>query len=129
MRTHAATTCPATPQRTAEKRLVAPTPMIAEPIAWVVETGMPSRAATVITVAAPVSAANPCTGSRWVIRMPDVRTTRQPPTIVPRPITSPAERTIQGAIVSSPTLPAVPASLRAMVRAMIPIVFWASFVP
>ena len=45
VRIHAATTWRATPQRTADRRFVAPTPMIADPIAWVVDTGMPRRAA------------------------------------------------------------------------------------
>jgi hypothetical protein len=39
VRTHAATMFPATPQRTAESRLVAPTPITAEVIVWVVEIG------------------------------------------------------------------------------------------
>ena len=34
---------PATPQRTAESRFVAPTPMIAEVIVWVVEIGAPQH--------------------------------------------------------------------------------------
>ena len=37
--TQAITMLPATPQRTAESRFVAPTPMIAEVIVWVVEIG------------------------------------------------------------------------------------------
>ena len=37
--THAAPMVRATPQRTADSRLVAPTPMIADVIVWVVETG------------------------------------------------------------------------------------------
>ena len=39
VRTQAATIERATPQRTAENRLVAPAPMIAEVMMWVVETG------------------------------------------------------------------------------------------
>ena len=39
VRTQAVTIERATPQRTAEKRLVAPAPMIAEVITWVVEIG------------------------------------------------------------------------------------------
>ena len=35
------TMLPATPQRTAEKRSLAPTPMIALEITWVVDTGIP----------------------------------------------------------------------------------------
>jgi len=39
--THAKMMLPATPQRTAEKRRVAPTPMTEEVMTWVVETGSP----------------------------------------------------------------------------------------
>ena len=39
VRTQATTIERATPQRTAEKRLVAPTPMTAEVMVWVVEIG------------------------------------------------------------------------------------------
>ena len=39
--THATMMCPAIPQRTADKRLVAPTPRMAEEMTWVVETGIP----------------------------------------------------------------------------------------
>ena len=48
----AATILRATPQRTAESRLVAPTPIIDEVIQWVVLTGIPKCEATSITVAA-----------------------------------------------------------------------------
>ena len=41
VRTHAQTICRATPQRTADSRRVAPTPMIAPVIVCVVLTGMP----------------------------------------------------------------------------------------
>ena len=49
----------ATPQRTAESRLVAPTPMMAALAQWVVLTGIPSREAPSITAAAENWAANP----------------------------------------------------------------------
>ena len=39
VRIHANTMFPATPQRTAESRLVAPTPITAEVMVWVVEIG------------------------------------------------------------------------------------------
>ena len=48
---------PATPQRTAENRSLAPTPMIALEITWVVETGIPKWEAPKMIVAAVVSAA------------------------------------------------------------------------
>lgn len=49
----------AMPQRTAERRLVAPTPIIEVLIQCVVLTGMPKCEAISITVAADVVAANP----------------------------------------------------------------------
>ena len=45
--TQAVTIEPATPQRTAEKRLVAPAPMIAEVMVWVVEIGASKTKAVV----------------------------------------------------------------------------------
>ena len=44
--TQAATILPARPQRTAEKRLEAPTPMMVALITWVVLSGKPKREAT-----------------------------------------------------------------------------------
>ena len=41
VKTHAQTSWPATPQRTALKRFSEPTPMIAPVIVWVVLIGMP----------------------------------------------------------------------------------------
>ena len=41
-RSQAQTIWPATPQRTARRRRIEPTPTIAPVIVWVVETGMPS---------------------------------------------------------------------------------------
>jgi len=43
--THAQTILSATPHRTADNLRVAPTPMIAPVIVWVVETGMPNPVA------------------------------------------------------------------------------------
>src|SRR5690606_36884122 len=74
----------ATPQRTALTRLVAPTPMIAEVITWVVEIGAWNTKAEPNMIVAPVvSAANPCGGSSSVILPPRVRKIRQPPAQVP----------------------------------------------
>ena len=53
---------PATPQRTAESLLVAPTPTIAPVIVWVVLTGIPATVAPMIEQAAAVSALNPPIG-------------------------------------------------------------------
>src|SRR3982750_1638922 len=76
----APTMLPATPQRTADSRLVAPTPMIDDVIVCVVEIGAPNvMPATYRMDAAVVSAAKPCGGSRWMIRRPRVRMIRQPP--------------------------------------------------
>lgn len=53
---------PITPQRTAERRLVEPTPMMAVLVVWVVLTGSPMLEATSITLAAHMLAAKPETG-------------------------------------------------------------------
>ena len=94
---------PATPQRTAERRLVAPTPMIAEVIVWVVEIGAPkARPATYRIEAAVVSAAKPCGGSRWMMRRPRVRMMRHPPAYVPREMTTADITSTQIGMESSP---------------------------
>src|SRR5947209_10959570 len=83
---------PATPHRTADSRLVAPTPMIAEVIVCVVEIGQPSWDVTNRTVLAVVSAAKPSGGRRWITRRPRVRMIRQPPEYVPRARTAAVSR-------------------------------------
>ncbi len=83
---HAQTIWPATPHRTADHRLVAPTPTMAPVMAWVVLTGMPRKVANRIADAAPVSAANPFTGWSFVMRDPIVWMIRHPPDSVPRPM-------------------------------------------
>src|SRR5712691_4147503 len=70
--THAQTICPATPHRTAESRLVDPTPTIEPVIACVVLTPTPRYVAVKTAMAAPVSAANPLTGCSLVIFDPIV---------------------------------------------------------
>src|SRR3954470_12324186 len=87
VRIQASTMLPATPQRTADSFLVAPTPMMADVIVWVVEIGRPSRDVANNTALATASAAKPAGGSRWMTRRPRVRITRQPPEYVPRPST------------------------------------------
>ena len=72
VRTHAHAIRPATPQRTAERRRVAPTPTIEPVMACVVLTGTPKCVAMRSANAAPVSAANPPTGSNFVIFDPIV---------------------------------------------------------
>ena len=64
VRSQAQTICRATPHRTADSRRVAPTPMIAPVIVWVVLMPTPSYVAMQIANAAPVSAAKPLTGCR-----------------------------------------------------------------
>src|SRR6266487_5949909 len=90
--THATTMRPAIPQRTADNLLVAPTPRIAEEMTWVVETGIPRRLAVSRMAAAAVSAAKPLIGRNSTTLNPTVRTMRQPPTAVPRPIEVAAAR-------------------------------------
>src|SRR4029079_17302871 len=95
VRIQAQTIWPATPQRTADSRRVAPTPTIAPVIAWVVLTGTPSWVAVSSANAAPVSAANPPTGCSLVIFAPIVWMIRQPPASVPNAIAACAERITQ----------------------------------
>ena len=68
----------ATPQRTAESRFVAPTPIIAPVIVCVVLTGMPASAVPNSVMAPAVSAQKPPTGFSLVIFDPMVCTIRQP---------------------------------------------------
>ena len=76
---HAHTMRRAIPQRTADNRLVAPTPTIAPVIVCVVLTGMPASEAENKVIAPAVSAQNPPTGLSLVMREPMVRTILQPP--------------------------------------------------
>ena len=55
----AQTICLATPHRTAERRLVAPTPEMAPVMVWVVLTGMPAMAVPISVTAPAVSAQKP----------------------------------------------------------------------
>ena len=73
----------ATPQRTAEKPLSEPTPMMAPVTVCVVETGIPKRVANASDSALAVSEQNPLTGFSFVIFMPMVLTIRHPPKHVP----------------------------------------------
>ena len=82
----AQTTLAATPHRTAESRLVDPTPTMAPVIVCVVLTGMPPYVAKNIVAAPAVSAANPPTGFSRVSLDPIVCTIRQPPDNVPKEI-------------------------------------------
>ena len=90
--THVVTIWRLTDQFTAESRRVAPTPMIAVPMVWVVDSGTPKREASKIAVLAAVSAAKPLTGSSRVMPAPIVRMMRQPPSAVPIAMTLPQRR-------------------------------------
>src|SRR5690242_4867841 len=74
----------ATPQRTAETRFDAPTPMMLDEITWVVLTGARKWVAIRMVAAAAVSAANPLIGRSLMIRWPIVFMIRHPPDAVPR---------------------------------------------
>src|SRR5262245_16248655 len=78
----------ATPQRTAETRLDAPTPMMHDEITCVVLTGAFSQVAVRMTMEAEVSAAKPLIGRSLMILCPIVFMMRQPPDAVPRAIAS-----------------------------------------
>src|SRR5574341_258311 len=77
VRIQAHTIRPATPQRTADSRCVAPTPMIEPVIVWVVLTGMPPIAVPSSITAPAGSAQKPPTGRSLVSRIPMVLTMRQ----------------------------------------------------
>src|SRR5579862_2342809 len=80
----AVTMLPATPQRTALRRLVAPTPMMEAAMTCVVLTGMPNfMAPTISTSEAEDSAAKPWMGCSLMILEPMVLMIRQPPDAVP----------------------------------------------
>src|SRR6266571_2692652 len=72
--------------RRADRRWVAPTPMMEPVMVWVVLTGMPPAAVPMSISAPAVSAQNPPTGRSLVSRIPMVLTIRQPPARVPSPI-------------------------------------------
>src|SRR4051794_23494659 len=94
VRTHAQIIRRATPQRTAERRCVAPTPMMAPVMVCVVLTGIPAKAVPNNVIAPAVSAQKPPTGLSLVIFDPIVWTILQPPKYVPRAIAAFALRMI-----------------------------------
>ena len=59
---------PATPQRTALALVLAPTPMMAPLMTWVVETGMPRCAVEARTTAEAVSATKPWMGRSFTMK-------------------------------------------------------------
>ena len=98
VRTQAQIILPATPQRTALKRLIEPTPAIAPVMVCVVLTGMPIAVETNNVIAAPVSAQKPSTDLSLDIFCPIVLTIRHPPNIVPSEIAPWQAMTTQGGI-------------------------------
>ena len=98
VRIQAQTIRPATPHRTADSRLIDPTPMIAPVIVCVVLTGTPRWVAVKSEIAPAVSAAKPPTGCSLVIYDPMVWMMRQPPESVPSAIAACAESTTHSGI-------------------------------
>ena len=74
------------PQRTADKRLVKPTPIIEPVMVCVVETGIPNLSVKNRVIAPAVSALTPSSGVILVIFEPMVFTMRHPPDMVPNAI-------------------------------------------
>jgi len=91
----------------------------------VVDSAKPSWLEARIVAAAELCAAIPCTGAMSTTPLPSIRMIRQPPSQVPSAIADAAESLTQNgiALVSVQS----PDPIRASV--MMPIVFWASFVP
>src|SRR3954447_10156002 len=123
--TQATTMLPATPQRTADSRRVAPTPMIEAVVTCVVETGTANTVAVAIsTPEATVWAANPPVGVSWMIRLPRVRMIRKPPAYVPALIARAEARMTHSGTSKESSSPEVTRA-----RVMMPMVFCASWVP
>src|SRR5690606_23407841 len=133
-----------TPHLIAFRRLAVPTPMIADEMLWVVETGMPRCEAARITEAALVSAAKPWIGCSLTSLWPRVLMIRQPPAAVPAAITTAQVTLIQVSMSPLANAPSdgcrnasqpgstsrVPAAWAlTRVSATMPIVFCASFMP
>ena len=134
VRTHAMTMLPATPQRTAERRFEAPTPMMQALMQWVVETGTPRWLAPRMTRAPAASAAKPWMGEMWMIFDPMVLMIFWPPAMVPSAIAEAHTRTTHmgtaspfGAAQCGSTWPDFEYDSSASV--MTPIDFCASFEP
>src|SRR6185436_9812690 len=139
VRTHAVTILPTTLHLTALSRLVAPTPMMAVVMVWVVEIGIPKTLATVMTLAAVVWAAKPWMGCILTILPPKVLMMRRPPMAVPQAMVRAQMILIQVATSNlgvcrnwsegemSLKVPEPVAMNK--VRARMPMVFWASFMP
>lgn len=81
--THAVIISRETPHRTADRRLIAPTPMIEPLMTCVVETGILNICEMLMVSAPAVCAQKPSIGVILVILLPIVLIIRQPPDIVP----------------------------------------------
>src|SRR5690606_25192968 len=101
VRIHAQTMRSTTVHLIALRRLAVPTPMMAADTLCVVDTGMPSTDAVMMTLVDAVSAATPLIGCSLTILWPSVRMMRQPPAIVPAAMTSAHTTLIQTGIVKS----------------------------
>src|SRR4030043_171475 len=113
-----------TPQRPLFFLSAAPTPMIDELTTWVVLTGPPTKEAPRMTTDEDNCDANPSIGLIRKNFPPIVRINLQPPTAVPKAIIEAhANITHSGTIKVSNTPPVTNVSV------IIPMVFWASFVP
>ena len=86
VKTHAHKIFVVTPQRTADTRCDAPTPMMADEMTCVVDNGAPNVAATMMVVAAESSAAKPWMGFKSMILLPMVLMILTPPAAVPSAI-------------------------------------------
>src|SRR5215210_6924546 len=86
---------PATPQRTADRRLAAPAPMIPPEMTCVVDSGKPTCDAERMTAAPAAWLEKPWAGSILMIREHIVLMIRQPPTYVPAAMADAAESTTQ----------------------------------
>ena len=80
---HAIIRSSVTPQRTAERRLIEPTPMMLPEITCVVLTGTPKCCVMKSVIAPAVCEQKPSTGVIFVMRLPIVFIIFHPPDIVP----------------------------------------------
>src|SRR5688572_27095510 len=98
---HAQTIFSTTVHLTAESFFAAPTPMMADEMLCVVDTGIPSVVAVKITAEELVSAAKPLMGCNLTILCPNVLMIRQPPAAVPAAIVIAQTTLIHSAISTS----------------------------
>src|SRR5579871_5892055 len=119
----------ATPQRTADNRLEAPTPKMLPEMTCVVLTGIPRCPAPKMTILAETSAAKPCTGSRRMMRCPIVLMMRQPPAEVPNAIAVAQAMMTQSGMAGLLGLAACTRPWLTSAMVMMPMLFCASLEP